>query len=66
VPLRVVDAGDSLFVGARKVEILLAALLIRADQVVAADQLMTELWGERLPRRATAGVHVYISEFANS
>lgn len=61
-PLRVIDAGDSMFIGARKVEILLAALLIRADQVVSAEQLMTELWGERLPRRATAGVHVYVSE----
>jgi DNA-binding SARP family transcriptional activator len=61
-PLRVIDDGDSMFIGAKKVEILLAALLIRADQVVSAEQLITELWGERLPLRATAGVYVYISE----
>lgn len=61
-PLRVIDDGNAMFIGARKVEILLASLLIRADQVVSAEQLMTELWGERLPRRATAGVHVYVSE----
>jgi len=41
---------------------VLAALLIRADRVVAASELMTELWGECLPRRAAAGVHVYISQ----
>lgn len=61
-PLRIIDDGDPMFIGARKVELLLAALLIRADQVVSADQLMTELWGDSLPRRATAGVYVYISE----
>src|SRR5258708_17986554 len=61
-PLRVIDAGNTTFIGARKVEILLTALLIRADQVVSAEQLMTELWGERLAGRARAGVHVYVSE----
>lgn len=61
-PLRVTNAGRSWSLGARKVEIVLAALLIRADRVVTANELMTELWGEQLPRRAAAGVHVYISE----
>lgn len=61
-PLRVIDSGHSRSLSARKVEIVLAALLVRADRVVAASDLMTELWGECLPRRAAAGVHVYISE----
>ncbi|MHC3471307.1 AfsR/SARP family transcriptional regulator [Streptomyces sp. 7R007] len=61
-PLRVIDSGHSRALSARKVEIVLAALLIRSDRVVAASELMTELWGESLPRRAAAGVHVYISE----
>ncbi|HUR07154.1 MAG TPA: AfsR/SARP family transcriptional regulator, partial [Nonomuraea sp.] len=26
------------------------------------DQLMGEIWGDRVPRRATAGLHVYVSE----
>ena len=60
--LRVVDGNSSSFISAQKVEILLAALLIRSDHVVATDQLMGEIWGDRLPRRATAGLHVYISE----
>jgi DNA-binding SARP family transcriptional activator len=61
-PLRVIDGGHSRSLSAKKVEIVLAALLIRSDVVVAASELMTELWGESLPRRAVAGVHVYISE----
>lgn len=61
-PLRLIDGDTSVFISAQKVETLLAALLIRADQVVTADQLMAEIWGERLPRRATAGLHVCISE----
>lgn len=61
-PIRVTSASGSWSLGARKVEIVLAALLIRADRVVAANELMTELWGEQLPRRAAAGVHVYISD----
>ncbi|WP_455712209.1 AfsR/SARP family transcriptional regulator [Streptomyces eurythermus] len=47
---------------ARKVEILFSVLLIRAEQVVSSKQLMGEIWGEDLPRRATAGLHVYISQ----
>lgn len=49
-------------VGARKVKTLLAVLLIRANQVVSADSLLTELWGEHQPRRAVAGLHVYVSQ----
>ena len=60
--LRVVDAESTSSLGAQKVEILLASLLTRVDRVVTADQLMGEIWGENLPRRAAAGLHVYISE----
>lgn len=38
-PLRVVDGDDCSFISARKIETVLAVLLIRADQVVAFDQL---------------------------
>jgi DNA-binding SARP family transcriptional activator len=61
-PLRVVDNGDTRFISARKIEVLLAALLIRADHVVSADQLIGEIWADRAPRRAAAGLHVYISD----
>jgi len=61
-PLRVVDADGVTTISAPKIEVLLAALLIRSDHLVAADQLISEIWGDRPPRRATAGLHVYISE----
>ncbi|MFF7634694.1 BTAD domain-containing putative transcriptional regulator [Kitasatospora sp. NPDC008050] len=60
--LRVIDGNSTTFLSAQKVETLLAALLVRSDHVVTTDQLMNELWGEQLPRRASAGLHVYISE----
>jgi DNA-binding SARP family transcriptional activator len=61
-PLRVVDRQGSSWVSASKVESLLAVLLIRCDQVVRLDQLINEIWGCGAPRRATAGLHVYISQ----
>lgn len=61
-PIRVVDGAVTSSVSARKIEVLLAVLLIRSGQVVGTGQLMTEIWGEQVPRRAAAGVHVYISQ----
>ncbi|WP_370133125.1 BTAD domain-containing putative transcriptional regulator [Streptacidiphilus sp. EB103A] len=43
-------------------EITLATLLVSAGRVTTKEQLITELWGDRPPRRATAAVHVYISQ----
>ncbi len=60
-PLRVFVEGREIEISARKMEILLAVLLIRANQVVSLSQVMAELWGENPPRRATASVHVYVS-----
>jgi SARP family transcriptional regulator, regulator of embCAB operon len=59
--LRIADGGDYSFISARKVEAVLAVLLIRSDQVVTPEQFMTEIWGDRPPRRATAALHVYVS-----
>ncbi|MFC8126209.1 BTAD domain-containing putative transcriptional regulator [Streptomyces sp. NPDC057302] len=61
-PLRIKDGNNCASINARKVEIVLSVLLIRADQVVSLEQLMMEIWGQDLPRRATAGLHVYISQ----
>ncbi|WP_153534763.1 AfsR/SARP family transcriptional regulator [Actinomadura macrotermitis] len=61
-PLRVLDGEDSFTISARKVQTVLAALVVRCDQVVAPGQLITEIWGDVPPRRATAGLHVYISQ----
>lgn len=61
-PLRVVDGDSGSFISARKIETLLAVLLVRADEMVTHDQLISEIWGNDPPRRAMAGLHVYVSQ----
>lgn len=61
-PLRVVDGDVVSFISARKIETVFAVLLIRSDEVVGFDQLVNEIWGDYPPRRATAAIHVYISQ----
>ncbi|MFE6775205.1 BTAD domain-containing putative transcriptional regulator [Streptomyces sp. NPDC057702] len=60
--IRVIGPEDTSYITAHKAEVLLAALLARAGQVVTADQLIHELWGDRAPRRAHAALHVYVSQ----
>jgi len=59
-PLRLTDDRAECVISARKVEVLLATLLIRAGQVVSMDQLIGEIWTDLPPRRATAALHVYV------
>ncbi|WP_244188211.1 AfsR/SARP family transcriptional regulator [Streptomyces regalis] len=40
----------------------LATLLIGAGRVTTKEQLITELWGDKPPKRASAAVHVYLSQ----
>lgn len=61
-PLRVIDGDRPSLISARKIETVLALLLVRVDRVVTPEQLMAELWGDRPPRRAAAGLHVYVSQ----
>jgi len=61
-PLQVVVGGQPDAPTAPKVRALLAALLVRADHVVSVDELVAELWGDVPPRRATAALHVYVSQ----
>ncbi|MFF7360388.1 BTAD domain-containing putative transcriptional regulator [Streptomyces sp. NPDC008125] len=60
--LRITDGHDVFTVTAPKMESLLAALAVRAEDVVSMDQMSTEIWGEGPPRRAAATLHVYISQ----
>lgn len=55
------EEGD-LFPSARKIQALLAVLLIRRDSAMSFDHLTAEIWGDRPPRRARAALHVYISQ----
>jgi DNA-binding SARP family transcriptional activator len=61
-PLRVVNENAGVSIRARKVEVILAALLVRRDHVVSIEDLITEVWEQDPPVRATAAVHVYISQ----
>jgi DNA-binding SARP family transcriptional activator len=61
-PLQVVDRDRVMSVGAPKVETLLALLLIHANQLVTIEQMLAECWTGTPPRRAVAGLHVYVSQ----
>ncbi len=61
-PLRVKTDDGTTSIAARKSEMILATLLARSGQVVSVGQLVDEIWGEDIPRRATAGLHVHVSQ----
>ena len=61
-PLRLVDGDAISSPSARKIEVILGALLVRADQLVSAEQLMGEIWQDEPPRTATASLYVHISQ----
>jgi SARP family transcriptional regulator, regulator of embCAB operon len=60
-PLRLTGSRGPVPLEAKKLQIVLATLLICREQVVSVDRLIGEIWGEWPPRRAIAGIHVYIS-----
>ncbi len=47
-------------IAATKPRALLAALLVRAGDVLTVDQLLFELWGDRPPRSAPTQIHGYV------
>jgi DNA-binding SARP family transcriptional activator len=61
-PLRARGCTSDSAINARKIQLVLAILLIKHDQVVTIDQLSAEIWGDHAPRRATAALQVYISQ----
>ncbi len=60
-PLEVLDGQRRVELGRPKQRALLAVLLVHANQVVALDRLIEELWGEQPPPQATASLQTYIS-----
>jgi DNA-binding SARP family transcriptional activator len=60
-PLEVSEHGRSLALGGGKQRSLLAVLLLRANEVVATERLIDELWGESPPATAVKSVQVYVS-----
>jgi DNA-binding SARP family transcriptional activator len=60
-PLEVSDGGRPIVVGRPRDRALLAALLLRAGEVVSIDRLVDALWGEQPPRTARAALHNSVS-----
>jgi predicted ATPase/DNA-binding SARP family transcriptional activator len=60
-PLEASRDGQAVDLGAHRQRALLAALLVRADEVVSRERLVDELWGDVAPPSATNMVQVYVS-----
>jgi len=60
-PLEVMEDGRALPIERGRQRTLLAYLLLRANEVVAQDQLVDALWGESPPASAVTALHGYVS-----
>jgi DNA-binding SARP family transcriptional activator len=60
-PLETWNEGREVSLGGPKQRALLAALLLRANEVVPADRLIDELWGEDSPEDAPTALRVNVS-----
>ena len=60
-PLEVWHEGAAVPLGGLKPRALLAALLLHANEVVPADRLIDDLWGDDLPEQAAAALRVNVS-----
>ena len=61
-PLEVADDGRVVHLSSAKERTLLAVLLLRANQVVARERLIDELWGEAPPATAAQALNVHVSQ----
>jgi len=60
-PISAVRDGQPVALGTPQQRALLAILLVRGGEVVAVDELVRAIWGERPPRGATGTVRTYVS-----
>lgn len=60
-PLEVSDGGSALALGGASQRVLLALLLLHANEVVSSDRLIDELWDEP-PRSGVTALHVRVSQ----
>jgi DNA-binding SARP family transcriptional activator len=60
-PVELEIAGARVDVGGPRAQAVLALLAVRAGEVVTADWLIDQLWGERPPRAARITLQSYIS-----
>jgi DNA-binding SARP family transcriptional activator len=61
-PLKVVDEGELVPLGRLKERLVLAILLLNANQFVSRERLIDDLWGESPPPTAKKAVNVYVSQ----
>src|SRR5205809_6792140 len=61
-PLEVAHQGDPVRLGRLKERLVLAVLLLHANEFVSRERLIDELWGESPPPTARKAVNVYISQ----
>jgi DNA-binding SARP family transcriptional activator len=60
-PLEAQDGERRVDLGRPKQRVLLAVLLVHANQVVSLDRLVEELWGAEPPPQAAASLQTYVS-----
>ena len=65
-PLEVYDDGRPVALGGPKPRALLAILLLRRGEVIPAERLIDELYGDSPPERAAKSVHVQVSRLRKS
>ena len=61
-PLEVVDEGEPVPLGRLKERLVLAILLLHANEFVSRERLIDELWGAAPPPTAKKAVNVYVSQ----
>jgi DNA-binding SARP family transcriptional activator/tetratricopeptide (TPR) repeat protein len=59
--LRAFRSGEQLMLGGPRQQAVLAALLVRAGQVVSHDELVDAVWGPDPPATAANVVHAYVA-----
>ena len=65
-PLEVVDRGRTVPLGGRKQRVVLARLLLRANQAVPIGALIDQVWGDDPPAAARNSLQTYVSHLRKS
>jgi DNA-binding SARP family transcriptional activator/ABC-type branched-subunit amino acid transport system substrate-binding protein/DNA-binding beta-propeller fold protein YncE len=60
-PLEVLEEGRGVEIGGRTPRVLLAVLLLHANEVVSRDRLIDELWGDSPPATAVKTLQAHVS-----
>jgi DNA-binding SARP family transcriptional activator len=60
-PLEVIDDARPVLIQSPKLRMLLACLLLRADELVTVDELAEAVWGDALPADPRRAVQTYVA-----